>query len=86
MQIAIYARVSTGRQAENELSIPDQLRQVRQWAMRNGHVIVKEYIEPGASATDDRRPVFQDMMLDAEHTLISTAARTGNAPRNWKRN
>ncbi len=65
MQIAIYARVSTGRQAENELSIPDQLRQMRQWAERNGHVVVKEYIEPGASATDDKRPVFQDMMADA---------------------
>ncbi len=65
MQIALYARVSTGRQAENELSIPDQLRQMRQWAERNWHVVVKEYIEPGASATDDKRPVFQDMMADA---------------------
>ncbi len=65
MQVAIYARVSTGRQAENELSIPDQLRQMRQWAERNGHVIVKEYVEPGASATDDKRPVFQNMISDA---------------------
>ena len=65
MQIALYARVSTTRQAENDLSIPDQLRQMRTWAERNGHVVVKEYIEPGASATDDKRPVFQDMMNDA---------------------
>jgi site-specific DNA recombinase len=65
MQVALYARVSTTRQAENDLSIPDQLRQMRQWAERNGHVVVKEYIEPGASATDDKRPVFQDMMNDA---------------------
>jgi DNA invertase Pin-like site-specific DNA recombinase len=65
MHIAIYARVSTTRQAENDLSIPDQLRQVRAWAERLGHVVVKEYIEPGASATDDKRPVFQDMMTDA---------------------
>jgi site-specific DNA recombinase len=65
MQIAIYARVSTTRQAENDLSIPDQLRQMQVWAERNGHVVVKEYIEPGASATDDKRPVFQDMMNDA---------------------
>ncbi len=65
MHIAIYARVSTGRQAENELSIPDQLRQIRQWAERNGHVVAREYVEPGASATDDKRPVFQNMMLDA---------------------
>jgi site-specific DNA recombinase len=65
MQIALYARVSTTRQAENDLSIPDQLRQMRQWAERNGHSVAKEYIEPGASATDDKRPVFQDMMNDA---------------------
>ena len=65
MQVALYARVSTTRQAENDLSIPDQLRQMRQWAQRNGHVVVKEYIEPGASATDDKRPVFQDMVNDA---------------------
>jgi len=71
MQIAIYARVSTGRQAENELSIPDQLRQMRQWAERNGHVITKEYIEAGATATDDKRPLFQDMMADA--TLKGTS-------------
>ena len=71
MQIAIYARVSTGRQAENELSIPDQLRQMRQWAERNGHVVVKEYIEPGATATDDKRPVFQDMMMDATMKGVS---------------
>ena len=65
MQIALYARVSTTRQAENDLSIPDQLRQMRLWAERHGHVVVKEYIEPGASATDDKRPVFQDMVSDA---------------------
>jgi len=65
MQIALYARVSTTRQAENDLSIPDQLRQMKIWAERNGHVVVREYIEPGASATDDKRPVFQDMMNDA---------------------
>ena len=65
MQVALYARVSTTRQAENDLSIPDQLRQMRLWAERLGHVVVKEYVEPGASATDDKRPVFQTMVADA---------------------
>jgi len=65
MHIALYARVSTTRQAENDLSIPDQLRQMRLWAERLGHVVVKEYVEPGASATDDKRPVFQTMVADA---------------------
>ena len=65
MAVAIYARVSTTKQAEKDLSIPDQLRQMREWCLRNGHAIGKEYIEAGASATDDRRPEFQQMVADA---------------------
>src|SRR6202021_1643013 len=48
-----------------------QLRQMRLWAERNGHMVVKEYIEPGNTATDDKRPAFQDMM--AEATMKGTA-------------
>ncbi|MEO9040616.1 MAG: recombinase family protein [Gallionella sp.] len=65
MQVALYVRVSTSRQADNDLSIPDQLRQLHEWAKANGHLVVQEYIEPGASATDDKRPVFQQMINDA---------------------
>ena len=65
MHVALYARVSTTRQAENDLSIPDQLRQLNEWAKANGHLVVQEYVEPGASATDDKRPVFQKMIADA---------------------
>ena len=65
MHVAIYARVSTTRQADNDLSIPDQLRQLHEWAKANGHLVVQEYVEPGASATDDKRPVFQRMIQDA---------------------
>lgn len=65
MHVALYARVSTTRQAENDLSIPDQLRQLHEWAKANGHLVIQEYVEPGASATDDKRPVFQQMIADA---------------------
>lgn len=65
MLVALYARVSTTRQAENDLSIPDQLRQLMEWAKANDHVVVAEYVEPGASATNDKRPVFQKMTNDA---------------------
>ena len=65
MQVALYARVSTSRQADNDLSIPDQLRQLREWCKANSFLVVREYIEPGASATDDKRPVFQQMIQDA---------------------
>lgn len=65
MHVALYARVSTTRQAENDLSIPDQIRQLHNWCKSNGHLVVHEYVEPGASATDDKRPVFQQMIQDA---------------------
>ncbi len=65
MQVALYARVSTTRQAENDLSIPDQLRQLRDWCKANGHIVIHEFVEPGASATDDKRPVFQQMIAEA---------------------
>ena len=65
MAVALYARVSTPRQAEKDLSIPDQLRQLREYCKGQNLSIACEYIEPGASATDDRRPVFQQMIADA---------------------
>ena len=36
MAVALYARVSTAKQAEKDLSIPDQLRQMREWCKRTG--------------------------------------------------
>ena len=65
MAVALYARVSTTKQAEKDLSIPDQLRQMRDWCKDQGLAVAMEYVEPGASATDDRRAVFQQMIADA---------------------
>ena len=44
MVVALYARVSTVKQAERELSIPDQLRQMREWAQQQGCTIAAEYV------------------------------------------
>ena len=65
MAVALYARVSTAKQAEKDLSIPDQLAQMRAWCKARGLPVAMEYVEPGASATDDKRPVFQQMVSDA---------------------
>ncbi|BCS52651.1 recombinase family protein [Geobacter sp. SVR] len=62
---ALYARVSTGKQAQADLSIPDQLSSMRSWCEQNGYEVVREFIEPGASAMDDRRPEFQEMIGEA---------------------
>ncbi len=65
MRVALYARVSTVRQAEADLSIPDQVRQAEAWCARQGYELVRKYIEPGASGTDETRPVFTEMLRDA---------------------
>src|ERR1700719_1890733 len=72
LRAALYTRVSTGRQAEHDLSIPDQRSQLKSWCRANGHHVVAEYIEAGASAGDDRRPSFQQMIeraCDGEHAF-----------------
>jgi site-specific DNA recombinase len=51
-RVALYARVSTTRQAEADLSIPDQIRQAETWCEQHGMTLVRQYIEPGASGTD----------------------------------
>lgn len=72
VRAALYMRVSTGRQAEHDLSIPDQRTQLRSWCIANGHDIVAEFVEAGASGGDDRRPAFQQMIeraCDGEHAF-----------------
>ncbi len=59
---ALYLRVSTARQAEHDVSIPDQKRQGESYCATRGYQLVDIYVEPGASATNDRRPEFQRMI------------------------
>ena len=61
LRLFIYLRVSTLKQSEVQLSIPDQRRQLEAWTTAGGHKIVAEFIE-SVSATDDRRPEFQRMI------------------------
>jgi DNA invertase Pin-like site-specific DNA recombinase len=63
---ALYARVSTGKQAEKDLSIPDQVKQLKEYCQSQGWHVQKIYKELGASARDANRPVFQDMIADAK--------------------
>ena len=64
-RVAVYARVSTTRQAEHDISIPDQLAQAKRYCQGKGWHVVAEYVDPGASARDDKRPEFQRMMETA---------------------
>ncbi len=64
MRAALCLRVSTARQAEHDVSIPDEKRQGEAHCQSRGYQLVETYVEPGASATNDRRPEFQ-RMIDA---------------------
>lgn len=65
LRVAVYARVSTVRQAEADLSLPDQIKQLQDYCARKGWAVVDVFTEPGASALDEDRPVFQDMITKA---------------------
>ena len=44
------------------MSIPDQRQQLQSWCRGHGYAVTAEFVEAGASATDDRRAVFQQMI------------------------
>ena len=60
-RVATYYRVSTGRQYANEASIPSQRKITASFCDQNGYLVVEEFVE-AKTATDDRRPVLQDMI------------------------
>ena len=79
---AIYVRVSTAKQAESDLSIPDQIAQCQKWCEQRGWKVVEVFCEPGASALDEDRPVFQEMIFKAtrsdhpfDHVIVHSLSR-----------
>ncbi len=62
LRAALYLRVSTGRQAESDLSIPDQRRQAQAFCKARGWNVVLEFVDAGLSGTDDRRPELQRLL------------------------
>lgn len=65
MRAALYLRVSTKRQAEQDLSIPDQRKQLEAFCRQRGWTVTEQYVEAGASGTTDNRPEFQNMVSAA---------------------
>lgn len=66
MRAALYARVSTDEQGEEErYSIPEQIRRIEAYAERKGYTITRHYVDIGASGTASKRPELQRMLGDA---------------------
>jgi len=61
----IYARCSSQKQADRDLSVPAQLDSCRQYAINQGWLVVGEYHDDGISGfEDERRPEFRRMFAD----------------------
>lgn len=58
----IYARVSTARQAEDELPIESQLEQCRNKARDLDAEIIGTFVDPGVSGRDENRPAFLEAL------------------------
>lgn len=64
MNAVIYARYSSDNQREE--SIDAQLRICRRHCEERGYKIVREYVDEAFTATNDRRPSYQQMIADSK--------------------
>lgn len=75
---AAYLRVSTVRQADGQLSLPDQRRQIEDHCRRQGYDLVAVF-EDAATGTDADRPGLQDLLaraLDRSHPFDVVAVHS----------
>ena len=66
MKTALYARVSSEKQAEKDLSIPAQLKALRDYATKKGWEVCREFVDEAKSARTANRPQFQEMIATAK--------------------
>ena len=73
----VYARCSSEVSAQNNLSIPDQLKQTRRHCDRHAWKVLKEYVDEGRSAylDDVVRHQFEAMIADVEAGVYPTLGR-----------
>jgi len=72
-KVAIYARVSSDRQ-DVDLSISAQLKALRDYAVRNEQMVVKEYVDEAESGRSIDRPGFKEMIATARQKPPSFTA------------
>ena len=65
LKVAIYCRVSTKAQADDEIPIEGQIDECTKYAQERGWQIVRVYEDAGYSGGSDERPAFQEMYAAA---------------------
>ncbi len=62
MRVVLYARVSSEKQAEKDLSITAQLKALRKYALEHAWEVYKEFVDEAESARSANRPAFKEMI------------------------
>lgn len=62
MNVCLYVRCSSEKQAEKELSILAQLKALREFATKNDYNVVREFVDEAESARSSDRPAFREMI------------------------
>lgn len=73
---ALYLRVSTDEQAEHGYSLPEQIRELRAYAGREGIVVIEEIVDDGWSGAVGIRPGLDRIMELARNGEIEVALAT----------
>lgn len=79
---AIYTRVSTGRQAEEGYSLPEQERRSVARVEHKGWTLVRTYREEGVSGAKESRPALNRMLADLDDidvVVVSSLDRLGRS-------
>jgi len=66
--VAVYGRVSTSNQ-EQEGTIESQLLAVREFAKKNGYIIIKEYLDEGWSGDTLVRPALDQLRMEVKQKM-----------------
>ena len=66
IRVVVYARCSSDKQAEKDMSIPAQIKELKKYAKKHNMIIVREFIDEAQSALSGNRPAFQEMISIAK--------------------
>lgn len=74
MRVAVYCRVSTDEQAEQNISIPAQQSRITSYCHAKNWQVVEYYIDDGFSGKDLERPAMQKLIADAANGKFDIVA------------
>ena len=61
MRFALYTRVSTEKQ-DTDLSTTTQLKALRDYAIKHGYSIIREFVDKAETGRNTDRPAFREMI------------------------